>query len=151
MALKHPNCSTREQERPCDDPYCPIHGRIRNMDAGASPFVDPDAVWQEKVAAAGLTEDQVRDAYADPSTAYDDQYERRLRREAQEADARMESALDEKFSRLKGAAPRGCICTYHETDGGPVMRDPVAECPVDHDGIRDAKYVDRFGGDDDAA
>lgn len=61
------------------DPFCPFHGRIRDMDAGASPFVDEDLA-----------------AFA-ASEMYESDYQRRLRREANEADARRET--DEPMTR----------------------------------------------------
>lgn len=95
MSVKHPNCTTRAKEGKCDDLYCPIHGRIRNMDAGASPFADPDAIATAAARAAGLSDGDVRRAYAQaddelPSRAEaaDMDLARRLRREAAEADAR---------------------------------------------------------------
>jgi hypothetical protein len=110
------------------DLYCPFHGRIRDMDSGASPFVDANTA-----------------AFA-ASEAYESDYQRRLQREANEADARgakrqpktraeflqdlMSEAENVDFQfvkpegheRLKQIAPEiimenGCICTWVRQEG----------------------------------
>src|SRR4051812_3249697 len=105
--IKHPNCSTRAKPEKCGDLYCPIHGRIRNMDAGASPFVDSDAVFQEQVQKAGLTEEDVLQIYRD-NPGDPDPLAQRLYREAQEADARIAGSFDA----IGQAIPEGCLCTW---------------------------------------
>jgi len=150
MGIKHPNCTTRASENPCTDAYCPIHGRIRDMDAGASPFIDPDAVAETQARLMGLSDDEVRETYRDANEAGEPagtEFSQTLRREASEADARneaaemsvfdqhvgLENALNASFDALTQAAPSGCLCDYSQEPFGfdqSVKRHAVRGCPV---------------------
>lgn len=85
------NCTCGEDYRRQGkaDPYCRIHGRIRDMDHGASPFVDTDALEEEIMRDLDFDNDEIaRVRHIAHHTAGPTPLEQQLRREAQEADAR---------------------------------------------------------------
>lgn len=155
--IKHPNCTTRTKPSKCDDLYCPIHGRIRDMDGGASPWANPDEITAQEASRLGLSEADVLAAYKAADEAGDPAgtaFSRYMHRTAQAADARgqtkpppqsTEEVLDSAFDDLKQAAEAtpDCTCDYMMSDESPTpTRVFNANCPVH--GATDTKLQDRY-------
>lgn len=99
------------------------------MDAGASPFVDPDSIAASVAEAAGIEEEHIdRDQPVESVIA--DMHTDNL-----------EQAMMDSFDALKNAAPEGCTCDYSQDSGswgtpGNVKRHHKETCPVHGTGPR---------------
>jgi hypothetical protein len=120
---RHPNC--RCATHTGDNLYCPIHGRIRDMDAGASPFMNADAMGAEIASQLGIQEEDVDRTMPTGSIS--------------------EHILQQDMLRAKLSIPPGCLCPHGIDLGtGSVLRTPHPNCPV-HAGEQipdDVGYID---------
>lgn len=118
------------------DPYCNVHGRIRDMDAGASPFVDIAEVADQRMRDAGLTEEQI-DQLNRENPAERSELGKRLAREASAADAHGSDPFQREAERLidmmeatEAQIPEGCLCTYSSSSDYGIRRYDNERCPV---------------------
>lgn len=96
------------------DPYCNVHGRIRDMDAGASPFVDIAAVADQEMRKKGLSEEEI-DRLNRENPSERSELGKRLAREASEADARSDDPLGDAVRAFEDSIPKGCKCTWRSS------------------------------------
>lgn len=131
---RHPNC--RCGATVGDNPYCIIHGRVRDMDQGASPFADPDAIAAQMAAETGIQEEDIDRNQDVPGVIG------AMHRQNLEDD--LEKALSDSFDKLKeaGEADDGCKCDFSQMLGGPVRRHTNPRCPVHGEGPREDYDID---------
>lgn len=130
---RHPNCRCGAEVG--DNPYCIIHGRIRDMDQGASPFVDVDAVAGEVADSLGIEEEDI-DRTMDVPGVIADMHRKNMDRD-------LESLLNASFDGLKSMDEPGCKCAVsHNLGTGVVTRHVHPDCPVHGGGARQGYDVE---------